>query len=102
MKKLLLVLGIALFLTGCIGEDYVVVKKRIKQYEVVGIDPPKRFFVDLRDIETGHVYKHERVSKRCSNWRKLRLGSTWTFTERTHKNGMVSLGDVHTLCDRLG
>lgn len=91
----------ALFLTACGGEDYVVISRSIKQYEVVRIDPPKHFFVDLKDIETGFVYKRQKVAKRCGSWRNLRIGSTWTFTEVTYKNGRTGIENVRSLCARL-
>lgn len=90
-------------LSGC--QPGEIVDRSVKVYEVVGIKPPKRFRVDLRDVETGQIYKSEYVSKRCSSWRKLEMGSKWKFTQITYKNkdGVLSyaIADVYTLCDSL-
>lgn len=92
-----------IFLSGCQPRE--VVDRSVKVYEVVGIKPPKRFKVDLRDVETGKVYKDEYVSKRCASWKKLEMGSKWKLTQVTYKNSdgvlSYSIVDVHSICQAL-
>lgn len=63
----------------------VVVKTEFKEYEVVGINPPKHFYLDLKDKKTGHLFNHVYVSKHCNNWRNLKLGSVYSFKEVIYK-----------------
>jgi len=95
--------AVTMLLTGC--QPGKVVDRSLKVYEVVGIKPPKRFKVDLRDVETGKIYKGQYVSKRCSSWKKLEIGSKWKFTQITYKDqdGVLSysISDVHSLCHTL-
>lgn len=105
MKNIFIVTlaAVILSLFGC---NYgIEVGRKVKEYEVVHINPPKRFYVDLKDIETGVIYKSEYVSKRCSYWQKLEIGTKWEFTEITYRNddGKLTyrLNGVNTLCDSL-
>jgi hypothetical protein len=80
------------------------IKRIEKTYEVIEIKKPKRFKVSLKDIETGVVYKMVSVSKRCSNWQKLKIGSQWKFDEVTYKQGdstYTEISKVNELCWRL-
>jgi hypothetical protein len=40
------------------------------EYEVTEVNPPKHFYVTLKNLRTGEVYKHEYVSKHCNTWRE--------------------------------
>lgn len=82
MKFFFACLVCLLTLVGCERRppDAVVASTK-KTYEIVGINQPKHFYVDLRDVETGYVYKHVYVSKHCNAWRKLKMGSQWYFYE---------------------
>ena len=106
MKRIVLAVlttAVLVSLSGC--NHGVEVERKVKEYEVVHINPPKRFYVDLKDVETGVVYKSEYVSKRCSYWKRLELGTKWKFTEITYRNdeGKLTyrLNGVNTLCDSL-
>lgn len=104
LKFMFAVIVAAMFsLSGC--QPGEIVDRSIKVYEVVGIKPPKRFRVDLRDVETGQIYKSEYVSKRCSSWRKLEMGSQWKLTQVTYKDSdgvlSYSIADVHSICQAL-
>ena len=91
----------ALTLTACGAEEIHSVEKT---YEITAIDPPKRFYVSVRDVETGEVSEKIYVSKRCSSWQKLEIGSQWTFQEKTYRkdDGTTFTGvSVSGLCDRL-
>lgn len=104
MKLLIILLASLTLLTGC-GFNDTIVSQKLKTYEVIDIKRPKHFKVSLRDVETNQVFKMIRVSKRCSNWRNLKLGSHWQFTEvvKMKEDGSqyAQITDVHTLCSRL-
>lgn len=98
----LLMVGLVL-LSGC--DNRVEVDRQVKEYEVIGIRPPKRFYVDLQDVQTGQIHEREYVSKRCSNWKRLKMSSKWQFTEITYRDdkGNISyrIDGVHGLCAAL-
>lgn len=89
MKRLLFLALLVIGLTGCdlAALKTNVVDRKAKQYVLVGINPPKRFYVTLRDIETGRIIKDLYVSKRCSSWKKARIGEVITFNEVTYEDG---------------
>lgn len=83
-----------LFLWACVAgiylifgfpEKIIVLEKNIKEYEVIGIDPPKHFYLDLKDKQTGQLFNHVYVSKHCFEWQNLKLGSVYSFEEVTYK-----------------
>lgn len=98
------VMAATVFLSGCV-EPKKVVDQKLKEYDIVGIKKPKRFKVDIRDLETGQVYLAQTVSKRCNVWDKLKLGSKWKFTEITYEdkygNKSYEVSGVTGLCDSL-
>lgn len=101
LKNLVLVFS-CIFLFGC--ELPKEIKRVPKTYEVIEIKKPKRFKVSLKDTENGTIYKMVRVSKRCSNWQKLKIGSKWQFDEVTYQYGdetYVEVDNVNELCYRL-
>ena len=95
---LLLALSL-LMLSGCEVPKEVAVEDRF--YEVVDINPPKRFYVTLRDLKTAEVFEVY-VSKRCWTWRELKIGSTVTLERVTYEkpNGeqFYRYTDVRKLC----
>lgn len=97
------VVAATVLLTAC--DSRVEVSRQVKEYEVIKIYPPKRFHVDLKDVQTGQFYQRQYVSKRCSQWRRLPMYSKWKFTEITYRNekGELSyrLDGVHGLCNLL-
>lgn len=82
---------VGIVILGCIiyqgyeNGSRVVISREYKNYEVVGINPPKHFYLDLKETKTGYVYKHIYVSKHCNNWRKLPLHSVFMFEEVIYK-----------------
>lgn len=81
MKYRVLVLALAAVVSGCdFGKE---VHREDREFEVTHINPPKRMYVDLRDVRTGARYKDVSVSKRCSGWESLRIGSKWVLPEIT-------------------
>lgn len=110
MNRYLLTLIFSLFfIAGCGPRKDItpatVISSKQKTYEIVDINPPKSFKVDVRDVETGYVYKSIYVSHHCNEWRKLKLGSRWYFTEVVYQgknsNYVVVEGIKTKLCTAL-
>lgn len=82
-----------------------VLSSEIKEFEVVGINQPKHFYVSFREVGTGFVFKNQYVSKHCNDWRKLKLGSRWKLTVVTYqgKNSPYSelKGVRYEFCDAI-
>ena len=87
MKHFVLLAAIALGLTAC--GPAPTSHSETRTFEVTDINPPKRFYVDLKDVETGQTFQSVYVSKRCSTWRRVTIGSTWTLpvTTYTYEDG---------------
>ena len=81
MKHLFLVPLLAI-VGGC-GLQAREVGRQTQSYEVLAINPPKRMYVDLRNTNTGETMRVY-VAKRCSSWRRLKLGSRHALTEATY------------------
>lgn len=54
-------------------KEKIYISEAIRSYEVVYIDPPKHFSVDLLDLETHQLFKYESNSKHCNEWRRNKL-----------------------------
>jgi hypothetical protein len=96
------VLIATLLLSGC-GPSDPIVSKTQKWYEITEIKPPKRFKVSVRD-EDGHEFSMLSVSKRCSAWQKLKIGSRWLLVEvvRQGKHGnYIQVYGADQICDKL-
>lgn len=105
-KSVFIIFAISAMLVGC--EPYVpdpLLSTKKKTYEIVKINQPKHFYVDVRDVETGNVYKHQYVSKHCNAWRKLQIGSRWYFYENTYQgknSAYVKIDGIKSkLCEAL-
>ena len=96
---LLLLVSSLLMLSGCQIPDELAIEDRI--FEVVEINPPKRYYVTLRDLKSGEVFEVY-VSKRCSTWRELKIGSHVTLERITYEKPSGELyyryTDVRKLC----
>lgn len=83
LSKTLLV-GVVLaaaMLSGCDKEIHT----NHRVFAVVGVKPPKHMRVDLRDVKTGELFKEVSVSKRCSGWQSLKIGTHFWLIERTYQ-----------------
>lgn len=80
MKKFLL-LALVVSMLGCERDPEIA--RVTKEYEIMAVDPPKHFTVDVRDVLSNERYNGQYVSKYCSNWDKLKVGSIWVFEEVT-------------------
>lgn len=69
-------------------------KSESRMFELIKVDPPKRFYVDLKDVETGEVTTRLYVSRRCYNWRQTAVvGNNYRVrveTYRDDRNGVQS------------
>jgi len=61
-----------LCLQGC-RQEKIYVSEEVRAYEVVGINRPKHFSVDLLDVRTHQLFERESNSKHCNNWRKNKV-----------------------------
>lgn len=102
-----LVVAIAVGLSACGPREpeSTFVSRVTGEFVVTKIKPPKRFYVSLRDVDTGQTYNHLYVSKRCSNWAKLKVGSVIRLPKETRElpdgQRFVKVLDIHMICDRL-
>lgn len=63
----------------------VVIGSELRQYILVDYNPPKHFYVTLKDAQTGQVYEHTYVSKHCNAHRDNKKGDTYNIqVERWH------------------
>lgn len=49
----------------------ITTRNEMVRFKLVGWHPPKHFYVDLQDVETGLVYKQTYVSKHCNGYADL-------------------------------
>lgn len=85
MFKYISVIFVAFMLSGCDFLKYEVTSNKIKEYEVLLIKPPKNFYLDLKDIETGVIHKNVYISKYCNGWDNIRVGDKLYFEEEYYK-----------------
>lgn len=82
-----------------------VVSKTEKWFIVTEVKRPKHFYVSFREEGTGFHYRRQYVSKHCSAWDELKIGSRWKLVEvvRQGKNGKYSTleGVRGDFCDRI-
>lgn len=83
MKYLLCLL--TLLVMACANEENY--DKKIVHMRILSVDPPKRVYVDLANVETGEIWNHIRVSKRCHNWRLIPIGGVIDMTEYSYSQG---------------
>ena len=63
----------------------VILETHLQKYEVIGINPPKHFSLDLKNVNTGEVFEDVFISKRCQYWENLKMNSIVSFEEETYK-----------------
>lgn len=39
-------------------------------YELLKVNPPKHFYIDVRNVETGEIHENKYISKRCNKYRE--------------------------------
>ena len=83
-----------------------VIKDEFREYEIVHIDRPKHFWVNLKDTRTGQVFKREGRRKHCTAWRNWSIGDRIQVRTQYYKNEgdtvtyirLVSVSSI--LCDQ--
>ncbi len=70
MKQLLIILLISTII-GCSKQQSPrqLDKDEVRQYVLLHKNPPKHFYVDLKDVLTGKIYNNVYVSKHCNSHR---------------------------------
>lgn len=106
MKYIMLTLILSvIFITGCKPPQPDVVESRTRKvYEIVEVRRPKHFRVDIKDVETGRIYKNKGISKHCNHWQKLKIGSRWHFTEVIYQGKdvrYIEIEGVRSLCEAI-
>lgn len=70
-------------------------KSENRAFQLVGVDPAKHFYVDLKDAETGATDTRVYVSKHCNSWRQTAVaGNTYRIVVETYhddRNGVQSV-----------
>ena len=59
-----------------------------KSVTLLEVDPPKRFYVTLRDNTDDSVIERIYVAKRCSGYQKIPVGSTFDLEFDVMKNNV--------------
>lgn len=86
MKRMITIACMVLPLAGCAVET----STTHETFTIIQVKPPKRLYVDVVD-SLGRSY-HVYVSKRCSNWRQIKIGSKVVLNRETtrYDDGSVS------------
>lgn len=66
MKKII-ILFIGILLYSCKPIPSEIVWEKEEQFEVIGIDPPKHFYLDLKRVSDGKVFHEVYISKHCND-----------------------------------
>lgn len=103
MKRILLAFGILVALTGCDKPE--VFTDTVATYRVLSVNPPKHVYVDLQNVKTGQIYRHQYVNKHCNRWREIKIGGLWNIHEvvyrYTESNRFTTkLVGLSTICPR--
>jgi hypothetical protein len=79
VMKLLTITLIALTTMACSKQpttpESKVISIQQERYEIVHVDQPKHFWVNLKHIETGYVFQRTASSKHCNRWREFPVGT---------------------------
>lgn len=103
MLSVLVFGALTVLLTGC-GDKVVQNVYSYEEFELIGIDPPKRMKVDLKNVQTGEIFRDVRVAKWCGKYKsKAVIGNVYRLkqTELTYESGrfrIVFPGLTDTFC----
>lgn len=99
------IIATTIMLVGCEPRKPDPIESSIRKvYEIVEVRRPKHFRVDIKDVETGRIYKNKGISKHCNHWQKLKVGSRWYFTEVVYQGKdmrYVEIEGVKSLCEAI-
>lgn len=83
------------------------VERSVDEYEIVGIRPPKHFYLDLKNVKTGEVHKQVYVSKHYNEHRKLSVGmkititrTLWEYSDGSQRWSFNNT-EIKEACDKL-
>ena len=62
-----------------------------EKYIIVDVNQPKHFAVDLKHVETGHVFKDTAHSKHCNRWRDYPVGTVVYVRTIRYENNTFSV-----------
>lgn len=93
LLKLSLVVS-AILLSGCMELDKAVATHMV-DVKVIKIDPPKGYYVTFQRLDNNQVIE-EYVSKRCSNYTKIRVGNTYKVEVTVWENKQKDRHESYT------
>lgn len=89
-------------LTGCTHGELVETTQQT--FEVTHVNPPKHFYVTLRNVDSGQVFEDVYVSKRCSRWEEVPVGTALTLEVGTYRTSASDtfqrIQSPSTICPR--
>lgn len=77
MKKIFAICVMAMALVGC--EKPVKETHTYETYRVLEVKRPKHFRVTLQNVRNGYTKENVNVSKHCSRWQEVQVGSEYTL-----------------------
>ena len=63
MKNLILFLFLLIGFSSCVPKPKEIIWKKTEQFIIVGINPPKHFYLDLKRVSDGEVFNSVYISK---------------------------------------
>lgn len=85
MKRI--VIFIVLCLMSCEPREVLWVNSP-EDFMIIGINPPKHFYLDLKRVRDGMVFTHVYVSKHCNDWERcIYIGSIIPAVLGKYKQG---------------
>lgn len=102
----LITIAVALMSAVTYRTKFVEIDRSHRDYEIINIDPPKRFYIDIKDVETGETFTGLYVSKRCYSWELAKTHRHWKFYRVTYRNEKThevryDIEGTETLCQKL-
>lgn len=77
------------FMYGCVdySEHIKLGKSEVRNFELLKVNPPKHFYVDIKDLETGEIKVKVYVSKHCNSWRETAIvGRVYQIVVETYRD----------------
>ena len=75
-------------LYSCAPQPKEIIWEKTEQFIIVGINPPKHFYLDLKRVSDGEVFTSVYISKHCGGWRNcISEGDTINVTYGKYKRG---------------
>lgn len=95
-------LATLVLLTGCNHGELV--ETTTQTFEVTHVDPPKHFRVTLKNVDSGQVFEDVYVSKRCSRWKEVPVGTELRLVVGTYRTGEAQtfqrIESPYSICPR--